>query len=217
MFTGIIEEIGEVYSVSKRNKSAILSIRGNKIFSDLKLGDSVAVNGICLTVDHISNNSFTSDVMNETLRRTTLNTVSCGCHVNLERALSVNGRFGGHIVSGHVDGIGRVSFIHKEGNFIWYTIKASDEIMKYIIEKGSIAIDGISLTVAKTEKNSFSVSVIPHTLNATILSEKAIGSKVNLENDVFGKYIEHFLDSKSDSNRNSNSITMEYLNNAGFY
>ncbi len=217
MFTGIVEEIGEIYSVRKTDKSAVISIQGNKIFKDLKLGDSIAVNGICLTVDHINNNSFTSDVMMETLNRTTLNTVTRGCHVNLERSLPVNGRLGGHMVSGHVDGIGRVSFIHKEGNSIWYTIRASDEIMRYIIEKGSVAIDGISLTVAKTEENNFSVSVIPHTLNSTILSEKTIGSTVNLENDLVGKYLEHFLELKLASNRKSNSITMEYLKSTGFY
>jgi riboflavin synthase len=193
MFTGIVEEIGRVISIKKGTKSVSLSLGGTLIFSDLKLGDSVAVNGICLTVTSIKGNVFTADVMNETLSRSSLGELKTGSNVNLERAMSVNGRFGGHLVSGHIDGTGKISAIKKDDIAIWYTIKADSKIMRYVIEKGSITIDGISLTVAKVERDNFSVSIIPHTADETILSEKKIGSIVNLENDIVGKYIEKFM------------------------
>jgi len=193
LFTGIIEEIGKVKTIKKGAKSATLIIGGNLIFSDLKLGDSIAVNGICLTVTSINGNVFTADVMNETLSRSSIGELKNGSNVNLERAMSANGRFGGHIVSGHIDGTGKISAIKKDDIAIWYTLKTNSKIMRYIIEKGSITIDGISLTVAKVERDNFSVSIIPHTAEETVLSEKKIGSIVNLENDVVGKYIEKFM------------------------
>lgn len=153
------------------------------------IGDSIAVNGICLTVTSLSAESFTADVMPETLARTSLEGAKPGMVVNLERAMPAYGRFGGHIVSGHIDGTGKITDIRKEGNAVWYTIAADKEILGFIVEKGSIAIDGISLTVAKVTGSTFSVSIIPHTIEETILPEKKIGSVVNLETDIIGKYI----------------------------
>lgn len=220
MFTGIIEETGRIVSIKKGAKSSVLQIEGNVIFEDLKLGDSVAVNGVCLTVTDITNRSFFADVMSETLRRSSLGELKQNSAVNLERAMAANGRFGGHIVSGHIDGTGTISRIEKEDNAIWYTIKASEKLMRYIVEKGSIAIDGISLTVAKVGSGEFCVSVIPHTMRETILAAKGVGSIVNLENDVVGKYIERFLqcpmNGEEKSDKGESKITMEFLAKAGF-
>lgn len=193
MFTGIVEEVGRILQIDRGSKSSILHIGGKLIFDDLKIGDSVAVNGVCLTVTALSSSSFTADVMSETLSRSSLGALSRNSPVNLERAMAADGRFGGHIVSGHIDGTGIIESIRKDDNAVWYTIKASGKLMHYIVEKGSIAIDGISLTVAKVTKDTFSVSIIPHTIKSTILGTKGIGDVVNLENDVVGKYIERFL------------------------
>ena len=193
MFTGIIEEIGEIAGVKRGQVSSRLAIRGKKIFSDLKLGDSVAVNGVCLTATSISGDIFEADVMAETLRRTNLGGFSNGTRVNLERAMAAGGRFGGHIVSGHIDGTGRVSSLVRGENAVWVRIDAEDKILRYIIEKGSIAIDGISLTVAETGPGYFKVSIIPHTGEETTLLRRRPGDIVNLENDVVGKYVERLL------------------------
>lgn len=215
MFTGIIEEVGTVISVNHTSQDAKISISAKKIFSDLKLGDSIAVNGVCLTASDISGNTFTADVMNETFSRSSLSELTSGSYVNLERAMAANGRFGGHIVAGHVDGTGLITDIKKDDNAIWYTIKAGSEILRYIIEKGSVAIDGISLTVAKITSDSFSVSIIPHTAKETILSEKSVGDKVNLENDMIGKYVEKLL-GINEKNKNPNNITKNFLAANGF-
>lgn len=217
MFTGIIEEIGVVGSVRRGVKSSVISINGKVIFDDLKLGDSVSVNGVCLTVSSLNKDSFTADVMNETLQRSSLGELKVGYRVNLERAMPMNGRFGGHIVSGHIDGTGIITEIKREDISTWYTIKTTDKIMRFIIEKGSIALDGISLTVADIATGSFSVSVIPHSMEATILSEKAVGSTVNLENDIIGKYIERFQNQQIVNERSSTNITREFLSNAGYF
>ncbi len=209
MFTGIIEEVGIVKNMKKGANSAIITLECRKIPDDLKPGDSVAANGVCLTVTGINNSSFSADVMNETLSRSSLGSLNLGSRVNLERAMPANGRFGGHIVSGHIDGTGKITSIKKDDIAVWYTIKTSPKIMQYIIEKGSIAIDGISLTIAKITHDSFAVSVIPHTAKYTTLSEKNTGSIVNLENDIIGKYIEKF----SPGNK---SITKEFLTKNGF-
>lgn len=216
MFTGIIEEIGTLLNVQKGAKSARLAIRASTIFGDLQIGDSVAVNGVCLTATHITGNVFSADVMNETLSRSNLGTLTAGSQVNLERAMSAGGRFGGHIVSGHIDGTGRIVRMERDDNAVWLTISAAPEILKYIVAKGSIAIDGISLTVAETAERSFSVSVIPHTGRATTLLNKAAGDTVNLENDIIGKYIERFLLFKNENTAPKSGITMEFLANAGF-
>ena len=216
MFTGIVEEIGKIKSIKNGVKSSILSIQGDRIFEDIHLGDSIAVNGVCLTVISFNNKIFTADVMNETLRRSSLGNLKVGSYVNLERAMSANGRFGGHIVSGHIDGVGTIIKIEKDDNAIWYTIKSEDKLMKYIVEKGSIAIDGISLTVAKVYKCNFSVSIIPHTANETILSHKSVGDNVNLENDIIGKYVEKLINFGDKNNKLESNITMEFLMENGY-
>lgn len=215
MFTGIVEEMGSISAVKKGAKETRLVISGEKIFSDLKTGDSVAVNGVCLTAAEISGKTFTADVMNETLNRSSLSGLKPGSHVNLERAMAADGRFGGHIVAGHVDGTGAITDIRSDGNAVWYTISADGGIMKYIVEKGSVAIDGISLTVAKVTAESFSVSIIPHTAKETILSEKKCGDKVNLENDIIGKYVEKLMGYKEEKKPESR-ITAEFLAKNGF-
>ena len=212
MFTGIVEEIGTVKKIA-RGQKAYLEIQADKIFSDIHIGDSIAVNGVCLTVTGFSGKVFTADVMNETFRRSSLGSLKTGSHVNLERAMSANGRFGGHIVSGHIDGTGKITNIKKDGNAVWYKISASENIIKYTVEKGSIAIDGISLTVARVERDNFSVSIIPHTSEETILSEKKTGDTVNLENDIIGKYVERFLNFDKTG---KSSITMDFLSKCGF-
>lgn len=193
MFTGIIEEVGRIRSQTNSGDSATLEIEGKKIFGDLEIGDSVAVNGVCLTATSIARNAFTADVMHETLNRSSLGAIGVGGKVNLERAMQMNGRFGGHIVSGHIDGTGKIVSLKYDSNAVWYKIQADSSIMRYVVEKGSIAIDGISLTVAKVYQNAFSVSIIPHTMDETTLGSKNPGDIVNLENDVIAKYVEKLL------------------------
>lgn len=217
MFTGIIEEIGTVTAIKKSALESRLTISAERIFSDLKTGDSVAVNGVCLTASVISGNTFTADVMNETFIRTSLAALSSGSHVNLERAMAADGRFGGHIVAGHVDGTGIIKDIRKDGNAVWFIIGASPEVLKYIVEKGSVAIDGISLTVAEVTKNNFSVSTIPHTLSQTILAEKKTGDAVNLENDIIGKYVERFMGFTKENKTDKGRVTLELLARNGYY
>ena len=210
MFTGIIEEVGKIKNI-QGGTNYKLTIAASKILEDIHLGDSIAVNGICLTTISWDNGSFTVDVMRETLERTSLHKLRAGSFVNLERALAANGRFGGHIVSGHIAGTGEIINIRRDANAVWYKIKTSEKIMEFIIEKGSIAIDGISLTVAKVDRSTFYVSVIPHTLENTILLRKKTGDIVNLENDIVGKYIKSFTD------KNSNSTLCEsFLKSNGF-
>ena len=193
MFTGIVEELGTVKKIKKGANSAVFTIRAEKILDDLKTGDSVAVNGICLTVTACLEDGFTADVMHETLNRSALIQLSLGQHVNLERAMPANGRFGGHIVSGHIDGTGTISDIRKDDNAVWYRINADDSILRYVVEKGSITIDGISLTVATVTDKYFEVSVIPHTREVTILGDKRLSDVVNLETDIIAKYVEKLL------------------------
>lgn len=214
MFTGIIEEIGHVNNVKKGTASAILTIQAEKVLEGTHIGDSIAVNGVCLTVTGIYDNTFTADVMHETLNRSSLGKLVSGSAVNLERAMAADGRFGGHIVSGHIDGIGKVAAITRDDNAIWYQIKTDIGILKYIVEKGSVAIDGISLTVAKTDSQSFSVSIIPHTAGATTLSLRKAGDVVNLENDIVGKYIEKFI--TFEKGKPKSGITKEFLIKNGF-
>ena len=215
MFTGIIEETGIVERINITGNSGNIKIRAKKVLEGTKIGDSIAVNGICLTVVSMTGDSFSADVMAETVRRSSLSQSIAGHRVNLERAMAVGERFGGHIVSGHIDGTGIISSIKKEENAVWYRISAGDEILKHIVEKGSVAIDGISLTVADVQKNDFSVSVIPHTRRETILSDKKIGDAVNLETDVIGKYVERLMGyMKKDSEDQGDSgsgLTMESL------
>lgn len=215
MFTGIVEETGTVESVRKGAVSSFIRIRAEKVLENTKLGDSIAVNGVCLTVTDMSDKCFQADVMNETLSRSSLGSLSAGSPVNLERAMAADGRFGGHIVSGHIDGTGTVTDVKKDGISVWYTVSAPPEIMRYIVEKGSVAIDGISLTVAKITDTSFSVSVIPHTAAQTILGSKKTGDIVNLENDLIGKYVEKLLKPAA-AEKSSGGITMDFLMKNGF-
>lgn len=217
MFTGIIEEIGTIKSINSTGISSQLCISANKILEDTKIGDSIAVNGVCLTVTSIKSNLFTADVMAETLRRSNLGSLIPQSKVNLERAMPANGRFGGHIVSGHIDGTGTIVETKPEGNAVWIKINCSDNLLKYIIHKGSITIDGISLTVAKVTDSDFSVSIIPHTAENTTLLQKKSGDVVNLENDVVGKYIEKLLSfQKIDEQKPQSKITEEFLRQNGF-
>ncbi|MGN0580144.1 MAG: riboflavin synthase [Ruminococcus sp.] len=216
MFTGIIEETGTVRTVRRGAVTSFIEVEAEKIFSDLHIGDSVAVNGVCLTVTEMGGGTFRADVMNETLKRSSLGSLSLGSRVNLERAMAADGRFGGHIVSGHIDGTGTISDIKRDGIAIWYTVAATPEIMRYIVEKGSIAIDGISLTVAGRTDSSFSVSVIPHTAEQTILSQKKNGDIVNLENDIIGKYVERLIGTKDASDGAESKITAQFLARHGF-
>ncbi len=212
MFTGIIEEIGVVKTVQRSGNNSFIRIEAKKILSDIHLGDSIAVNGVCLTVTKADSSIFQADVMNETLNRSSLGKLVAGSTVNLERAMPINGRFGGHIVSGHIDGTGKIINIRNDGIAVWYTIEADNNIMRYTVEKGSIAIDGISLTVAKTSKNNFSVSIIPHTAGQTVLSSKKIGDIVNIESDIIGKYVEKLMNPIS----RDSIIDMKFLSEGGF-
>lgn len=216
MFTGIIEEIGTVKSVISGYSSGVIVIKADTVLKGTKLGDSIAVNGVCLTVTKITEKEFSADVMPETLRRSNLGLLRTGSAVNLERAMAADGRFGGHIVSGHIDGIGTITEMKKEENAVWVTVSADADIMRLIVEKGSAAIDGISLTVAKVDKQQFSVSIIPHTGSETTLLNKKIGDKVNLENDIIGKYVERLLRPEKISEKTQSNITMEFLRQNGF-
>lgn len=215
MFTGIVEEVGKIKSISMGSSSAVLSIYGKKVLEHTKIGDSIAVNGVCLTVTGLEHDLFTADVMAETIRRSSLGQLSAGSPVNLERAMAADGRFGGHIVSGHVDSMGTIINIKPEDNAIWYTIEADAKTLHYIVEKGSITIDGISLTVAYVDKACFKVSIIPHTRQETNLSSKKVGDKVNLECDIIGKYVEKLLQPIEEKTPES-KITEEFLRKYGF-
>lgn len=190
MFTGIVEECGTVLGVLKNGVSGSLQIQASTVLEGTKTGDSIAVNGVCLTVTKLTKSSFTADVMAETFRRTNLGNLGKNSRVNLERAMVADGRFGGHIVSGHIDGTGVISRIKEEGNAVWIYISAPQSILNLIVEKGSVAVDGISLTVAAVSDKEFAVSVIPHTRENTALSGKKTGAVVNLENDIIGKYVQ---------------------------
>ena len=215
MFTGIVEEVGKVIGMKHGLKSVNLTVSASLIFSDLGIGDSVSTNGVCLTVTHISGNTFTADVAHESLNRSTLGALKLQSSVNLERAMSACGRFGGHIVSGHIDGSGVIQAVKADDIAIWYTIATSSRIMAYIVEKGSITIDGISLTVATVTDKTFSVSVIPHTVSQTTLRDRKVGDTVNLENDIVGKYIEKLMYPPQETARTA-KLSMEKIAQYGF-
>ncbi len=213
MFTGIIEECGRVKSLTISGSSGKIIIGAFKVLEGTNIGDSIAVNGVCLTVTDIGRNEFTADIMAETARRSSLSKLKPGESVNLERAMSANGRFGGHIVSGHIDGTGTIVSKIEEENAVWVQISTSSAILRLIVEKGSIAIDGISLTVAKVSESDFSVSIIPHTAKETTLLNKKSGDIVNLENDIIGKYVERLINFKAadENEHRSGGLTMEML------
>lgn len=207
MFTGIIEEVGKIKNIG----GGKITIFAKKILEDINMGDSIAVNGICLTATTFDANAFTADIMPETIRRASLFTAKSGDAVNLERALTPSTRMGGHIVSGHIDGAGEIISLAEDKNAVLMKIKADAKILRYIVEKGSVALDGISLTVASVSANDFTVSLIPHTRKITNLREKKIGDIINIETDIIGKYVEKFLQ-KSDGG----NITKDFLFANGF-
>lgn len=200
MFTGIIEETGKVISIIKAGSSAKIKIGCEKVIENTALGDSIAVNGVCLTAVSIGSNFFEADVSSETLAKSSLSRVNIGALVNLERALTLSTRLGGHLVQGHVEGAGILKKITKSGDFYTITIEYPKELDKYIVEKGSIAIDGISLTVVNVVNNSFNVAVIPHTFESTNLKNKKNGDIVNLETDIIARYVKKMIlsDNKDD-------------------
>ena len=214
MFTGIIEETGELIRLIQGSDSAVLTIRARKVLEGTSVGDSIAVNGVCLTVTRIDASGFDADVMPETLRRSSLGKLSAGSRVNLERAMAADGRFGGHIVAGHVDGTGIIRDIRTERNAVVYYVAADPGLLRYVVEKGSIAIDGISLTVAAVTERELTVSGIPHTREVTNLRERKSGDIVNLETDIIGKYVERLL--QHEQKEEKSGITMDLLAENGF-
>ncbi|MCM3256756.1 riboflavin synthase [Paenibacillus lautus] len=221
MFTGLVEEIGEMRRIGRQGEAMLLSISANRIMDDLKLGDSVSVNGVCLTATAIDKGVFTVDVMPETYRNTNLKELQPGGKVNLERAMAAGGRFGGHIVQGHVDGIGVIRSVKADQNAVVYEISpAKGDVFKYIIPKGSVTLDGISLTVVKTTDSSFTVSIIPHTLAETVLAYKKAGDTINIECDILGKYVDHLLhygwEGAGSRSGTKSGISRDYLAEHGF-
>ena len=212
-----MEEIGAVRTVVSGSEWGSLSIGARQVLEDTRRGDSIAVNGVCLTVTKLGSGTFDADVMAESIRRTNLGDLKSGDRVNLERALRLCDRLGGHIVSGHVDGTGQIRSLVREDNAVWVTIETKPEILKYIIEKGSITIDGISLTVAYVDHEIFNVSIIPHTGEETTLLKKKAGDKVNLENDLIGKYVEKLLGGGGEDRKPAKeTISEDYLRKYGF-
>ena len=193
MFSGIIEEVGVVKKVDNLSKSKILTISCKKVLEGCSIGDSICVNGVCLTVIKKSNKIFQVDVVNETLKCTNLDFIKENSKINLERSLIYNQRISGHLVQGHVDGFGRITEKEHRGNSIWYTLEIPDSLLPYIVEKGSIALDGISLTIAALTGNMCAVAIIPHTAEITTFGKKEIGEAVNVEVDMLGKYVESLL------------------------
>lgn len=212
MFTGIIEERGILQEVQRSVNCAKVTIQAKKVLEEIQLGDSIAVNGICLTVTSFTKDVFTADVMPETWRRCSISQLNNGQIVNLERAMPINGRFGGHIVSGHIDGMGKIQGMKQEENAVLYEILAEEKLLRYVVEKGSIAIDGISLTVTNVTDKSFFVSVIPHTVQNTNLKQRKKGEFVNLEADCIGKYVSKFLG----LTKKEETITERFLMEHGF-
>ncbi|MDN3015261.1 riboflavin synthase [Paenibacillus sp. BSR1-1] len=219
MFTGIIEEIGSILNIQRTGESFVLTISAKKILEDVHLGDSIAVNGVCLTVTSFTANRFTVDVMPETVRASSLNIVKRGSNVNLERAMAAGGRFGGHFVSGHIDGTGIIKSKKAFENAVYYEIEADPELLRYVIERGSIAVDGTSLTVFEVSENRFTLSLIPHTLGESIVGQKDSGDIVNLECDMIGKYVGHFMNNlgKNNQQKSSGGISANFLEENGFF
>lgn len=223
MFTGIIETVGKIAGIERMGEAVRLSISAGKIAEDVQIGDSVAVNGVCLTVTSAHSPHVTFDAVYETMRKTTLGTLQIGDGVNLERSLPVNGRLGGHIVQGHVDGSARIASLRPVGNSWFVYIDAAPELMRYIVTKGSICVDGISLTVAEAADRTFSVSIIPHTWDHTTLHEKRAGDPVNIECDILGKYVEKMLGGyiagggePLPTGRTDRGVTMDLLARSGY-
>ncbi|RXS89576.1 riboflavin synthase [Geobacillus zalihae] len=213
MFTGIIEEIGTIEQMKQTGDAIVMTIGAKRVLEDVRLGDSIAVNGVCLTVTSFTERQFTVDVMPETVKATALKTLKPGSKVNLERAMAAGGRFGGHFVTGHVDGVGRIIRQWPKANAVYYEIEVPASLRAYMIEKGSVAVDGTSLTIFGLSERTFIVSLIPHTREATILGEKRPGDLVNIECDMIGKYVAAFLDAKATA---TSKLTVEFLEQHGY-
>ncbi|HDK7174980.1 TPA: riboflavin synthase [Clostridium botulinum] len=216
MFTGIVEEVGKISKIEEGKDFLHITIEGSKVLNPLNLGDSVAVNGVCLTVTNFNSSSFTADVMAETLKKSSLKTLSKGSLVNLERAVTLNKPLGGHIVSGHIDGTGEIINIKKEGIATLLEVKTKETLLKYMVPKGSVALDGVSLTLVDIKEKSFIVSLIPHTKEETILMNKNIGDIINIECDVLGKYIYKFMHLKKEEEALKSNINLDFLSKTGF-
>lgn len=216
MFTGLVEELGKVTNITRTSQSVRITIGADKVLTDVKIGDSIAVNGTCLTAVDYNTKSFTADVMPETVNRTVLASLKPGDIVNLERCLKVGDRLGGHIVSGHVDGVGTITAKQRNDIAIIVTITASPHLLRYIIPKGSIAVDGTSLTVVEVGPDWFTVSLIPHTAGLTTVGLKSSGQPVNLEVDIIGKYVERLLRQPISQNESSPKLTAQFLQENGF-
>lgn len=221
MFTGIIEETGQIERIARGAKSTQLRIKAHVTLEDTRIGDSICTSGVCLTVTGLGQSWFEADVMPETLRRSKLSNLIVGSRVNLERAMTLNGRLGGHMVTGHIDGTGMIRAVSREDNAVWLTVTAEAALLRCIVEKGSIAIDGVSLTVAAVDRAGFRVSVIPHTGRETTLLQQKIGDTVNLECDIIGKYVEKLLAGGLPGraqlqNGNQDSISETFLRSNGF-
>lgn len=216
LFTGIVEELGTVRGLRLLPESGQLTLEAKKVLLETQIGDSISVNGVCLTVIRLSDRDFTVDVMAETLVKTNLSELKTGSHVNLERALQLKTRLGGHLVSGHVDGVGRIRRISPIGIAQVYEINAPPELIPYMLPKGSIAIDGISLTVIDVESDYFTVSLIPHTFDQTTLGLKTIGASVNLETDLIGKYVARFMGITKEADQSKKNLSLGFLAEHGF-
>lgn len=210
LFTGIIEEIGTVENINRSSNAMQLEIKAAKVLSDVQLGDSIAVNGVCLTVNKFSSERFFADVMPETFHATNLSTLQKGAAVNLERAMHANGRFGGHFVSGHVDGIATIKSKKAISNAIYVELAVADDLLENCILKGSITLDGTSLTIFALQKNTLTVSLIPHTNHQSVLGMKKVGEQVNVETDLLGKYVKQHVQAKP------SNMTRDFLIRNGF-
>ncbi|HHV72265.1 MAG TPA: riboflavin synthase [Clostridia bacterium] len=219
MFTGLVEELAIVKKIERGAASIRLTIEAKKILKDVRLGDSIAVNGVCLTVTDFTSTTFTADVMPETMRKTSLSILKAGSLVNVERALSFGSRLGGHLVTGHIDGVGHIKGKKREDIAVVFTIDTTGIPDKYFIPKGAVAIDGISLTIVDLFPNGLSVSIIPHTFKETTLGYKTIGDPVNIEGDIIGKYVLRHLELRgleNIKNKKDQGISLEYLGEHGF-
>lgn len=216
MFTGIVEEVGIIKEIKKGLKSCIIKIEASKVLENTILGDSISVNGVCLTVTRLTDRTFEADIVLESLKRSNLGSLNIGSRVNLERALRADGRFGGHIVSGHIDCTGTITSIVKDERATLITITPSPSVIKYIVEKGSVSIDGISLTVAYVDAESFLLSIIPHTIKETTLLDRKTGDLVNIECDIVGKYIESFINFNNKNLNKESKLNEDFLRRNGF-
>jgi riboflavin synthase len=216
MFTGIIEEIGTIQSIKQTGHSGILEVNAFKVLEDTHIGDSIAVNGVCLTVTSVSASGFVADVIPETMNRTNLGSLRPGNKLNLERAMQLGGRLGGHMMSGHIDDTARIIQFREDENAIWVQIELTENLFRYVVEKGSVGIDGISLTVAKTDLNSFCVSIIPHTRHLTTLCTKKIKDKVNIEIDMLARYVEKLITPEGALNSGTSKISVDFLKENGY-